>query len=255
MLWLLITGTIILLIISILIAVVVLAIPIKFHAESYRSKELFNISIAVSWLILKTRCSFKDSQIEVLLFNRRLTAMQPTKKPSEAPVKKQKEVIEEPGIPEKTKKVKKFKISKVRSKLSWINSFSKKHGIYSRILNKVKRLVSPQNIKLFAGFLGPGIIFYRGIIRTFKIKYIKIDTTYGMNDPAHTGIITGFIHTLLGPFLTRTNIRFNPVFTGSVLDWDINAHASFTPVHIITPILRFATSWQVIRSAWGIIRC
>jgi len=255
MLWLLITGTIILLIISILIAVVILAIPIKFHAESYRSEELFNISIAVSWLILKTRCSFKDSQIEVLLFNRRLTAMHPLKKHRGAPVKKQKEVIEELGISEKPKKVKKFKISKVTSKLSWINSFLKKHGIYSRILNKVKRLVSPQNITLFTGFLRPGITFFRGIIRTFKFKYIMIDTTYGMNDPAHTGIITGFIHTLLGPFLTRTNIRFNPVFTGRVLDWDIKTHASFTPVHIITSILGFATNWQVIRSVWGIIRC
>jgi hypothetical protein len=255
MLWLLVTGIIILFIISILIALVILAVPVQFHFESCKSEELFNISIAVSWLILKTRCSFKDRQIEVLLFNRRLTAVQPLKKPREAPVKKQQEVMKEQGIPEKIKKAKKFKISKITSKQAWINSFLKKHGIYSRIFNKIKRLVSPENITLFTGFIGPGITCYRGIIRTFKFKYIKIDTTYGMNDPAHTGIITGFIHTILGPFPTGTSISFNPVFTGPVLDWDMKTHASFTPVHIIAPIIRFATNWQVIRSTWGIIRC
>ncbi|MDL5502985.1 MAG: DUF2953 domain-containing protein, partial [Candidatus Methanoperedens sp.] len=48
----------------------------------------------------------------------------------------------------------------------------------------------------------PILRLLKNLIYSFRIKYLDIDITFGLEDPANTGIITGFLHSLL--FSLRT---------------------------------------------------
>jgi len=234
MVWLLVVGIILFII---LLAVAVLIIPIKFHTVSSKSNEILHINLAISWLILKIKYTLKDNQIEIFFFNRRIV-----------------DLISKGKTPEK-KKIKEPKVTKPAAKKSRINSFIKKYHIPSRALNKTKRLVSPDNIGHITGLVGPMRKLSGEMVNTIEFRHLKIDTIYGLDDPSHTGITAGFFYAVLGSCKTRHQIRFTPDFTGPMLDWDMMAQVTFTPIKIFPPVIRFSTNRQVIRSIWGIIRC
>ncbi|MCD4846097.1 MAG: DUF2953 domain-containing protein [Methanosarcinales archaeon] len=236
MLWLLVIGIIL---IIFLLALAILIIPIKFHTESSRSNEIINFNLAISWLIFKIKYTLKDSQIEIFFFNHRIV-----------------DLVSKGKTPKKKKtEKKKPNVSKPAVKKSRITSFIKKHRIPSRALNKSKRLVSPDNIRHITGLVKPMRKLSREMVNTIKFRHLKIDTIYGLDDPAHTGITAGFFYATLGSCKTEHEIRFTPDFTGPMLDWDMMAQITFTPINIFPPIIRFSTNRQVIRSVWGIIRC
>jgi hypothetical protein len=234
MLWLLVVGIIL---IIILLALAILLIPIKFHTESSRSNEILHINLAVTWLVLKIKYTLKDSQIEIFFLNRRIV-----------------DLVSKGKIPGK-KKIKEPKVTKPAVKKSRISSFIKKHRIPSRALNKTKRLVSPDSIGHITGLVGPMRKLSWEMVNTIELRHLKINTIYGLDDPSHTGITAGFFYAVLGSCKTRHEIRFTPVFTGPMLEWDMVAQVTFTPIRIFPPAIRFSTNRQVIRSIWGIIRC
>ena len=234
MLWLLIIGIIL---VIFLLALAILIIPIKFHTESSRSNEIINLNLGISWLVFKIKYTLKDSQIEIIFFNYRIVDLV-----SKGKTPKKKE-IEKPKVPTHV------------AKKSRINSFIKKRRIPSRALNKAKRLVSPDNIRHITGLVRPMRKLSLEMVNTIKFRHLKIDMIYGLDDPAHTGITAGFFYAILGSCKTGHEIRFTPDFTGPMLDWDMMAQITFTPIHIFPPIIRFSINRQVIRSIWGIIRC
>ena len=236
MLWLLVIGIIL---VIFLLALAILIIPIKFHTESSRSNEIINLNLAISWLILKIKYTLKDSQIEIFFFNHRIV-----------------DLVSKGKTPKKKKKeIKKPNVSKPAVKKSRITSFIKKHHIPSRALNKSKRLVSPDNIRHITGLVRPMRKLSLEMVKTIKFRHLKIDAIYGLDDPAYTGITAGYFYAILGSCKTEHEIRFTPEFTGPMLDWDMMAQITFTPIHIFPPVIKFSTSRQVIRSVWGIIRC
>ena len=94
----------------------------------------------------------------------------------------------------------------------------------------------------------------RDIIAAFRLKYLDIDITYGLKNPAYTGIFTGFLYAVRGLAQTGQNIRFSPDYARQVLDWNMKARISTTPVQIVLPMARFVTNIQVLKSASMMIR-
>jgi len=93
----------------------------------------------------------------------------------------------------------------------------------------------------------------KDLIYSFRIKYLDIDLTFGFKDPASTGILTGFLHSI--PFLRASHtIRWTPDFTREVMEWDLRAKAAITPLQILVNIIRFITNRKVLRSGLRIIR-
>jgi len=109
------------------------------------------------------------------------------------------------------------------------------------------------HIRDFLNMAGPIMRLFKDFIYAFRIKYLNIEVTFGLKDPACTGIITGFLHAA-GLSHTGYNIRWTPDFTEQAFDWDVNGKAALIPVRLITPVARFITNKQVLRSGWRIFK-
>ena len=117
------------------------------------------------------------------------------------------------------------------------------------IEKSVKSRSIPQ-VKNFTPLIRPLMRLIRDLLSIFKFRHFKLDTVYGLEDPAYTGMLTGYLHALPCQY----NISFTPDFTQPVLDWDLDLATVFTPIAVIAPITRFATNPKVLRSGWRIIR-
>ncbi|CAG0964718.1 hypothetical protein METP3_01067 [Methanosarcinales archaeon] len=100
----------------------------------------------------------------------------------------------------------------------------------------------------------PLLRLFKDLIYSFRIKYFNIDITFGLEDPAYTGIITGFLHSILFSLRAPNTINWNADFTRPVMEWDMKAEAAITPIQILQPLAKFITNWQVLRSGLRIIR-
>lgn len=95
----------------------------------------------------------------------------------------------------------------------------------------------------------PILRLIRDLIQAFKIKYFHIDIIYGLNDPANTGILTGFM-TAVGCSLKKEKYyKFTPDFTKQVLDWNLRSKASIAPFRIVILLANFVTNKNVLKFA------
>lgn len=108
-------------------------------------------------------------------------------------------------------------------------------------------------VRGFLNMTGPMLRLFKDFIYAFRIKYLDIEVTFGLNDPAYTGIITGFIHAI-GLSRTGHNIRWRADFTGQAFDWNVKGKTALIPVRLIPPVARFITNRQVLRYGWRIMR-
>ncbi len=106
------------------------------------------------------------------------------------------------------------------------------------------------SVQDFTPLIRPLMRLIRDLLSIFKFRHFKLDTVYGLEDPAYTGMLTGYLHALPCQY----NISFTPDFTQPVLDWDLDLATAFTPIAVVAPITRFATNPKVLRSGWRIIR-
>ncbi len=87
----------------------------------------------------------------------------------------------------------------------------------------------------------PLLRLLKELYAAFRLRYLDLEITYGLIDPAYTGIMTGFLHAVCGSFWR--SVRFVPDFTGRpVLDWKIRAKATIKPVQIVLPVARFVST-------------
>lgn len=84
-----------------------------------------------------------------------------------------------------------------------------------------------------------------GLLRPFRIEYLRIEARFGLGDPAATGELFG----LLAPLAygtagcDRLRISLRPEFDGHCLTGEAEGAVRFVPVALIPPALRFA--WAV----------
>lgn len=94
----------------------------------------------------------------------------------------------------------------------------------------------------------------KGIIHSFRLKYLDINIIFGLKDPAHTGIMAGFLHSILGYFNAGHIIKWDVDFTRHVLEWDMKAEIVFMPIKIVSSFIKFLADGKVLRSGFRIIR-
>jgi hypothetical protein len=121
----------------------------------------------------------------------------------------------------------------------------------SRPIKKSKKI--PHLGDIFS-LLGPMVRLFKDVIYSFRFRYLDIDIIFGLKDPAYTGIIAGFLHSIIGIMHNEHSIRWSVDFTKPVLEWNLKAEAAFTPIRIVLPLARFITDRQVLRSGLRIIR-
>jgi len=114
-----------------------------------------------------------------------------------------------------------------------------------------KTMLHPEDILYLSG---PVLRLIKELIYAFRLKYLDIDITFGLKDPAHTGIITGILHSMSGYLRAGENIRWTVDFTKPILEWDMKAKVAITPISILPPIVRFITTRQVFRVGMRLIK-
>jgi len=198
--------------------IVVLLFPVTIRARSSGSEGIIDGSLSISWLILAIQYELKDSISWLIL------AIQYELKD------KQTDIL-------------------ILGRTLIHRQYKEKPPETKDIKKSVKSRSIPQ-VKNFTPLIGPLMRLIRDLLSIFKFRHFELDTVYGLEDPAYTGMLTGYLHALSG----QHNISFRPDFTQPVLDWDLDLATAFTPIAIVPPITRFATNPRVLRSGWRIIR-
>lgn len=194
----------------ILVIVLVLTlslIPVKINMDSTRSSGKTTGNMKIHWLMLQLRYAFGEKQTEILLFSRRIARFTFKEKPHTPHTSH-------------TAGKKQKKTAKSRKK---------------------------QPVRNYLNIVKPVLRLMYGMFSAFRANNLDFHMTYGMNNPAVTGIITGFLHALKGLFRTGSNIRFSPDFNGWAMDWNIRGMVIFTPFKLVLPAIFFITNMEVLR--------
>ena len=101
---------------------------------------------------------------------------------------------------------------------------------------------------------GPMLRLIKEIIYAFRLKYLDIDITFGLKEPAHTGIVTGILHSIFGYLRAGKNIRWTVDFTKPIMEWDMKAKVVIRPISVLLPIVRFITNRQVLKAGMRFFR-
>lgn len=102
--------------------------------------------------------------------------------------------------------------------------------------------------------LRPMLRLFKELICSFKLKCFDIEFTFGLKDPAYTGVMVGFLSSILGYLQKRQTIRWSVDFTKPILEWNLKVVADIKPIQILLPVARFITNRQVLKSGLQIIR-
>ncbi|MCZ7358420.1 MAG: DUF2953 domain-containing protein [Candidatus Methanoperedens sp.] len=108
---------------------------------------------------------------------------------------------------------------------------------------KPEKLKRHWAIKDFFNLAGPMLQLLKELVYAFRFKYIRFDITFGLNNPACTGILTGFLHAV--GLSQMGNVRWAPDFTRQVMDWNLEAKTSVIPIRLLPPFAKFITNSHV----------
>ncbi len=96
---------------------------------------------------------------------------------------------------------------------------------------------------------GPLLQLFKDLVHAIRLKYFDIDITFGLNDPAYTGILTGFMHALRNSLSIGKGFKFTPDFTNKTLEWNVRGRATIIPISILASFVKFAANRRVLRFA------
>ena len=94
--------------------------------------------------------------------------------------------------------------------------------------------------------------FIKNIFRSVKLRLEKLNIRLGLDDPADTGMLWGFV----GPasavlnFYCKHNVAIEPEFQDSVLDIDARGKVSVIPIEIVFISLVFLLSPLTVKTFW-----
>lgn len=148
----------------------------------------------------------------------------------------------------------------------------KKKGIFERIKGK-KRADEENNVEAEKGMTAreklhwgleaykalrkPLFRLFSDLLNAIKIKNLKAELTFGLSDPADTGMLCGFIHALLGTVYSRCrNCSFSvsPVFMESLLDFQGSAEIRVKIYSLIFPFFNFIFNGKTLSFTYSIVK-
>ncbi|KKH46482.1 hypothetical protein EO93_03805 [Methanosarcina sp. 1.H.A.2.2] len=103
----------------------------------------------------------------------------------------------------------------------------------------------------------PLLRLFSDMFNAIKIKNLKADLTFGLSDPADTGMLCGIIHTLLGTVYSRCrscSFSVCPVFMESLLDFRGSAEIRIKIYSLIFPFLKFIFNGKTLSFTYLIVK-
>ena len=109
----------------------------------------------------------------------------------------------------------------------------------------------------FKSLKKPLFNLFSDLLHGIKIKRFESCMTFGLSDPADTGILCGFIHTIAGLIYSRCKYcRFsiNPVFMDPMLDFRGNAEIRVKIYSLFFPFIKFIFNGKTLSFTYSIVK-
>lgn len=151
-----------------------------------------------------------------------------------------------------------------------ISGDKEKRGIISRIRGKKEPEAeeTPQKgmttrEKLYWGFEAfkslrkPLFRLVTDLLKGIKIKRLDSYMAFGLDDPADTGMLCGFIHSITGLVYSRCrhcSFSINPVFMNPIMDFRGSMEIRVRIYSLIFPMLRFMLNRKTLSFTYSIIK-
>lgn len=111
--------------------------------------------------------------------------------------------------------------------------------------------------RMVYGIRDPVFSLLKGILSAIHIRDLSCDLSYGLPDPADTGTLCGYLHTLASVVHSgcrKFHYSVIPQFSEEHLDVRMEGDIRFRIGSFIPPLLRFIFSRKVLSTGWWFLR-
>ncbi len=112
-------------------------------------------------------------------------------------------------------------------------------------------------LEAFKSLRKPLFRLFSDLLSGIKIKRLESCMTFGLSDPADTGILCGVIHSIAGFLYSRCrycSFSINPVFMDPTLDFRGNAEIRVKIYSLIFPFLKFILNGKTLSFTYSIVK-
>ncbi len=112
-------------------------------------------------------------------------------------------------------------------------------------------------LEAFKSLRKPLFRLFSDLLNGIKIRRLESYVTFGLSDPADTGILCGFIHSIAGLVYSRCSycsFSINPVFMCPVLDFRGNGEVRVKIHSLIFPFIKFILNGKTLSFTYSIAK-
>ncbi|WP_292373829.1 DUF2953 domain-containing protein [Methanosarcina sp. UBA411] len=162
------------------------------------------------------------------------------------------------------------KIDEDEGKKPKINKEDEKQNIISKIRGKKEpeteetpetgmttQEIFHWGLEAYKALRKPLFRLFSDLLNGIKIKRLESCVTFGLSDPAETGMLCGFIHAIAGLAYSRCrkcSFSINPVFINPMMDFRGNMEISVRIYSLIFPMLKFMFDRKTLSFTYSIIK-
>ena len=103
------------------------------------------------------------------------------------------------------------------------------------------------------GLLKQVLLLLKGILSCIHLKKFELQLKLGLDNPADTGFLFGYIYAVRGLLPAKSGIAINPEFSEAVIEGHSRGIVTLTPICFVRPVSKFVFSKVSLRVFWGII--
>ena len=104
-----------------------------------------------------------------------------------------------------------------------------------------KEMDASRALELVRTLHRPAITLVRRMVRSIRIRELSCNATFGLSDPADTGMLAGFLYAASAP-ISRSpavSIRLDPVFQDQTFGYRVRGSIGITIGRLVLPIIIF----------------
>jgi hypothetical protein len=103
------------------------------------------------------------------------------------------------------------------------------------------------------GLLRQVLLLVKGILACVHLKKFELRLRLGLDSPADTGFLFGYVYAVRGLLPAKYSIAINPEFSEAVIEGYSRGTVTLKPICLVGPILRFVFSIALMRVIWGLV--
>jgi hypothetical protein len=112
-------------------------------------------------------------------------------------------------------------------------------------------------LEAFRSLRNPLVNLFSDLLNGIKIKRLESCVTFGLSDPADTGVLCGFIHSIAGFIYSRCSycsFSVNPIFMDPMLDFRGNAEVRVRIYSMIFPFIKFVFNKNTLSFTYSVVK-